>query len=244
MIPAGGAGDCFTATANCYEIGVAGPRPTQHWDVTFDEALSVGVRTKTWSIHVGGSFLDVPATNPFYRYIETLFHDGVTGGCSGGNYCLTNPVTRAQMAVFLLKARFGGLYRPPAATGAVFADVPVSNPFAAWIENLSALQITSGCGGSNYCPDDVVTRKQMAVFLLKTREGSTYDPPDCTGVFADVPCTPGTGFSDWIEELYNRAITGGCSPSPLNYCPDNANNRGQMAVFLSKTFGLPLYGGF
>jgi hypothetical protein len=81
----------------------------------------------------------------------------------------------------------------------------------------------------------------MAVFLLKAHDGASYDPPDCTGVFADVPCTPGTGFSDWIEELYNRGITGGCSQSPLNYCPDNPNNRGQMAVFLVKTFGLLLY---
>ena len=83
----------------------------------------------------------------------------------------------------------------------------------------------------------------MAVFLLKAFEGSTYDPPDCTGIFDDVTCTPGTGFSDWIEELYNRGITGGCSMAPLEYCPTNPNNRGQMAVFLVKTFGLVLYGG-
>ncbi len=53
---------------------------------------------------------------------------------------------------------------------------------------------------------------------------------------------PGTGFSDWIEELYARGITGGCSAAPPSYCPDNPDNRGQMAVFLLKTFGLVLYG--
>jgi len=46
-------------------------------------------------------------------------------------------------------------------------------------------------------------------------------------------------FADWIEELYDRSITGGCSAA---YCPTNPNNRGQMAVFLTKTFGLILYG--
>ena len=81
----------------------------------------------------------------------------------------------------------------------------------------------------------------MAVFLLKTLEGSAYDPPDCAGVFDDVACTPGTGFSDWIEELSSRQITGGCSATPPLYCPDDPNNRGQMAVFLVKTFGLLLY---
>jgi len=82
----------------------------------------------------------------------------------------------------------------------------------------------------------------MAVFLLKTLQGAAYDPPGCTGVFSDVPCTPGTGFPDWIEQLYARQITGGCAAAPLMYCPTSPNNRGQMAAFLVKTFSLLLYG--
>ncbi len=180
----------------------------------------------------------------FYRFIETLFHNGVTGGCTGGNYCPSDPVTRAQMAVFLLKSKYGSAHVPPPCTGTVFTDVPCTGePFDPWIEELSGLGITGGCQASPplYCPSNTVTRQQMAVFLLKAFEGSSYDPPDCAGIFDDVPCTPGTGFSDWIEELYNRQITDGCSQSPLNYCPTNPNNRGQMAVFLTKTFGLQLY---
>ena len=130
--------------------------------------------------------------------------------------------------------------RPAVAT---FNDVPTSHPFFQYVEALAASGITGGCGNGNYCPNNTVTRQQMAVFLLKALEGFDYDPPDCAGIFDDVPCTPGTGFSDWIEELYNRGITGGCSVVPLEYCPTNPNNRGQMAVFLVKTFGLVLYGG-
>jgi hypothetical protein len=76
----------------------------------------------------------------------------------------------------------------------------------------------------------------MAAFLLKTKEGSTYVPPDAVGMFADVP--PGSLFEDWIEELYNRAITSGCAVLPLRYCPTNSVTRGEMAVFLTRTFGL------
>ena len=75
--------------------------------------------------------------------------------------------------------------------------------------------------------------------LLKTLEGSDYVPHDCEGVFDDVPC-PGNVFADWIEELADRDITGGCGGS--NFCPASPNTRGQMAVFLTKTFGLLLYG--
>ncbi len=61
--------------------------------------------------------------------------------------------------------------------------------------------VTGGCGGGLYCPDNTVTRQQMAVFVVKALEGSAYDPPDCVGIFDDVSCTPGAGFSDWIEEF-------------------------------------------
>jgi len=71
---------------------------------------------------------------------------------------------------------------------------------------------------------------------MKAKHGSAFDPPDCAGLFEDVPCTPGTGFSDWIEQLVAEAITGGCSVSPALYCPGSAVTRGQMAVFLEKTF--------
>ena len=236
-------GTCNKAVSDCYLVHAeATNRPAQHWDASVDEILSNG-GLQTWPIHIGESFADVTTAHQFYAFIENLFHNRVTGGCAGGNYCPTNPVTRAQMAVFLLKAKYGFAHVPPNCTGTRFDDVPCTGgAFDPWIEELAALQITGGCGGTLYCPDNPVTRGQMAVFLLKALEGSTYNPPDCAGIFDDVPCTPGVGFSDWIEELSARNITGGCQASPPLYCPTNPNNRGQMAVFLVKTFQLLLYG--
>ncbi|MFY9552463.1 MAG: S-layer homology domain-containing protein [Thermoanaerobaculia bacterium] len=230
--------DCNSATGNCYLMTVSGTRPVQHWDATFTESLSVSSIARTWKLHVGDSFPDVPTSNQFYGFIENLFHNGITGGCAGGNYCPTNSVTRAQMAVFLMKSNLGATEIPPPATGTVFADVPASNPFAPWIEQLAGFQITGGCGGGNYCPNKPVTRAQMAVFLLKSEHGSSYTPPACTGIFPDVPCP--SPFADWIEQLFHENITGGCGGG--NYCPSNPNTRGQMAVFLVRTFGLQLYG--
>jgi uncharacterized repeat protein (TIGR03803 family) len=181
-------------------------------------------------------FLDVASAHPFHDFVASIVRAGITAGCGGGNYCPSAPVTRAQMAVFLLKAEHGPAYAPPACTG-TFADVACPSPFADWIEQLAAEGITGGCGGGNYCPASPVTRAQMAVFLLKTLLGSGDVPPPATGLFGDVP--PGSFAADFIEDLYNRQITGGCSASPLLYCPNNSNTRGQMAVFLTKTFGLP-----
>ena len=71
------------------------------------------------------------------------------------------------MAVFLLKTSQGPGYAPPPATGTVFADVPASGFAAAWIEDLAGRSITAGCGGENYCPANLSTRAQMAVFLVR-----------------------------------------------------------------------------
>ncbi len=178
-------------------------------------------------------FADVPVSSPFHADILTIAAAGITSGCGGGNYCPTSPVRRDQMAVFLLKSEHGSSYVPPACAG-VFADVPCPSTFADWIEQLATEGVTSGCGGGNYCPSSSVTRAQMAVFLLKTKNGSTYVPPPATGIFGDVPV--GSFAADFIEALYNQGITGGCQASPLLYCPGNAVLRQQMATFLVRTF--------
>ncbi len=180
-------------------------------------------------------FLDVPGSDPFHSAIETIVRDGVTAGCGAGNYCPSAPATRAQMAVFLLKSKYGSSHVPPPAVG-LFADVPPSDPFAPWIEQLANMGVTAGCGSGNYCPSSPVTRAQMAVFLLKTRNGPVYSPPAPSGIFGDVPVSD--PFAPWIEQIYNEGITGGCSASPLLYCPGSPTTRGQMAVFLVKTFSL------
>jgi streptogramin lyase len=247
-VAAGASADCNTSPGGCYLMTVSGARPLQHWDATFTETLSpsstpstpntIPLATKTWTLHVGESFPDVPTSSPFYGFIENLFHHGVTGGCVGGDYCPTTSVTRAQMAVFLMKSKLGATETPPPAAGTVFADVPANNPFAPWIEQLAGFQITGGCGGGNYCPNNPVTRAQMAVFLLKAEHGTAYTPPNCTGIFPDVTCP--SQFANWIEQLSAEGITGGCGGD--DYCPGNPNTRGQMAVFLVKTFGFKLYG--
>ena len=120
---------------------------------------------------VGAStgFGDVPTDYWAAAFIKQLVADGITVGCGSGNYCPENGVTRAQMAVFLLRSKHGGSYTPPAVgsdTG--FGDVATDYWAAAFIKQLVAEGITAGCGNGNYCPEQPVTRAQMAVFLVRT----------------------------------------------------------------------------
>jgi len=240
----GAAARCSTATGNCYAVAVgAGSRPSVHWDTSLAESVSSG-GPRAWTLHLGESFSDVPRTDPFYRFVETLLHRGITAGCAATppRYCPANPVTRAQMAVFVLVAREGAGYAPAAcvAGSEIFADVPAASGFCRWVEELARRGVASGCGGGSYCPNDAVSRAQMAVFVLRTLEpGST--PPACASggeVFADVPAA--SGFCRWIEELARRGVVGGCGGG--NYCPEGPVSRAQMGVFIGATFGLTLYG--
>jgi hypothetical protein len=116
-----------------------------------------------------GVFGDVPTNHWAAAWIERLAAEGITAGCGSGNYCPGTPVTRDQMAVFLLKAKHGSDYVPPEATG-IFDDVQPDYWAAAWIERLAAEGITAGCSTSplQYCPATPVSRDQMAVFLVRT----------------------------------------------------------------------------
>jgi hypothetical protein len=185
-------------------------------------------------------FFDVPETYWAWNYIERLYTAGITSGC-GTNpliYCPASIVTRDQMAVFLLRGEHGSSYLPPTATG-IFQDVPANYWAADWIEQLAAEGITSGCSVNPklYCPTSVVTRDQMAVFLLKAKHGSGYVPPKATGIFEDIPIN--YWAADWIEQLAAEGVTSGCSAGPMLYCPGTPVTRDQMAVFLVRNFNLP-----
>ena len=184
-----------------------------------------------------GSRTSSTSTRPnlFHRFVENILRKGVTAGCATpGNYCPANPVTRAQMAVFLLKSKYGATYVPPPANGPVFGDVPPSNPFAPWIEQLATELITAGCSSGNYCPNNPVTRAQMAVFLLKSARGPNLRaarprPVSSRTCRYRAPSRRGSTCSPMRRSRAAAAAT--------NYCPNNPVTRGQMAVFLTKTFG-------
>ena len=113
----------------------------------------------------GTVFGDVSASAFAAGFIEELSVQGISAGCGGGNYCPDAALTRAQVAVLLLKTKHGSDFVPPPATGMVFTDVPAGAFAADWIEQLALEGVTAGCGGGNFCPDAPVSRAQAAVFV-------------------------------------------------------------------------------
>jgi murein DD-endopeptidase MepM/ murein hydrolase activator NlpD len=186
------------------------------------------------------TFADVPTTYWAWNHVERLYGAGITGGCgvNPSRYCPEGLVTRAEMAVFLERGIHGSLYGPPTVgAGTGFGDVPASYWAAPFVKQLVTEGITVGCGSGNYCPEQPVTRAQMAVFLLRSRYGGSYAPPAVgagTG-FGDVPAN--YWAAAFIKQLVAEGITVGCGSG--NYCPEHPVTRAQMAVFLVRAFGLP-----
>jgi hypothetical protein len=94
------------------------------------------------------------------------------------------------------------------------------------VTTLVSSAITVGVGGGLYGVDQPTLHQQMAVFLLKARHGLCYTPRSAPASFR----------MSRAEQLPDENITDGCGGG--NYCPGNNNTRGQMAVFITKTFGL------
>jgi len=188
----------------------------------------------------GELFKDMPAGSTGYQEAKKLYNAGITSGCqvSPTLFCAACPLTRAQMATLLVRSMLafdpgsGSRFNGPAPS---FGDVPQDHPHRAAIQNIAAAGVTLGCtpDGSKFCPEQPVTRGQMAAFLGRARQWQLV-PGSQT--FADVPSIH--RFYREIETLHALGITSGCKSSPPAYCPDATLTRGQAAVFIARAFGL------
>jgi len=175
-------------------------------------------------------FNDVPPGSFGFDAINLLAQKKITNGCSPAMYCPSENITRAEMAYFLVTAAYNGAAFTTNQSP-YFTDVPVGSFEFDQIQKLYELGITTGCGGGEFCPNETVTRDQMAVFLIRARYGATtvFDYPPLQ-IFSDVP--PTYWAYSWIQRMSEDQITSGCAPDL--YCPTENVTRAQMAIFLMK----------
>ena len=190
-----------------------------HWNVA-DSSFLERIEPE---VERGGpmEFVDVPPNHPMRSEVGWLAERGVTRGCGSDRFCPDQGVTRGQMAAFFHR------YAPDVAMRVdpvVFTDVTGSifDEDIAW---LAQTGITRGCGAGSYCPDDIVTRGQIAAFLYRLLgDGSA----EAAQVFRDVPIE--SPFVIEIAWLAQHGVTDGCGQG--DFCPDDAMTRAEMAVLL------------
>ena len=182
----------------------------------------------------GGTFTDDNG-NTHEGAIEAIAREGITRGCNppaNTLYCPDDSVSRGQMAAFLVRA-----FELTANTHLGFSDVPDDHTFTNDIGKLATAGITKGCNppaNDRFCPDDPVSREQMAGFLVRALGLTDNTHPG----FVDVP--PGDTFAEDIGKLATAEITKGCNPPDNDrFCPNEAVGRDQMASFLARASNLP-----
>jgi hypothetical protein len=197
--------------------------------------VGVGVAASGSRMYIDVIFMKGPGglvTGPFWddetsvhqADIASAWESGVTNGCGYGRYCPSGLVTRGQMAAFLVRSL--GL---PATSKDHFHD-DEGHLFEADINALAQAGITAGCSSARFCPDDPVTRAQIASFL---RRGLGL-PATSKDHFHD---DEGHLFEADINALAQAGITAGCSST--RFCPDDPVRRDQMASFLVRSVVSP-----
>ena len=180
-----------------------------------------------------GTFLDDDG-HLFEADIEWLAGESITQGCNpptNDMFCPDSHVTRGQMAAFLVR----GLGLTDQLDDPFVDDD--DSIFEADIEKLAAAGITKGCnpseGNTKFCPNDKVTRGQMAAFLVRALG---YVDDGGGDLFVD---DNDSIFESDIDRLGTAGVTKGCNPSEGNtkFCPTDYVTRGQMAAFLHRALG-------
>ena len=200
-------------------------------------ALIVATTVTTLSVpaialSVRGPFID-DDTNTHEANIDSIEAAGITRGCNppaNTRFCPNNSVTRGQMAAFLNRAA-----SLPAPSRDYFSDDNGST-FENDINRIAEAGITRGCNppaNTRFCPDQTVTRGQMAAFLARA-----LDLPNTTHDFFSDDSTSIFEFD--INRMAAARITLGCNP-PTNdrFCPNRVVIRGEMATFLARAYDLP-----
>ena len=197
--------------------------------LAFTSVIGVGPAGAATHPVPGGTFVDDDG-NLHESSIEAIFAAGITVGCVPGFYCPASLVSRAEMAVFLLRAV---QQQPADQYHGYFSDVPAGQWYTVSVERLHELGITSGLGDGRYGPDLPVSRAEMAAFLVRA-----FNLPVAatTGSFVDVPVAE--WYAPSVEAVRQAGVTTGCASAPPSFCPDGLVLRDQMASFLARALGL------
>jgi hypothetical protein len=144
-------------------------------------------------------------------------------------------IIRRGLAAILAVALVATLGPGPATADAAvsapsFEDVAPTSPHAPAIGLMAAAQITLGCAPDRFCPNDRITRAQVASLMARTL---SIDPVRLAA-FSDVGAT--SPHSGNINALAARGIVQGCAPA--SYCPARSMSRAQMATILARAFDL------
>lgn len=110
-------------------------------------------------------YTDVPASHPFFRYIQKLKELNLGQECAPQQFCPESAATRGLAAQWIVQAKFGNTPAYPATP--YFTDVTAADPLFPFVQTFRQLGYTIGCGGTLFCPNNPARRGELSVFLIR-----------------------------------------------------------------------------
>jgi mannan endo-1,4-beta-mannosidase len=257
--------DAIMANAVAYGIGYLGWSWSGNTGAYLDMVTDFNPNKETWwgdriingangirqtsveaTVYKGTTFADVPFSYPYWRDIEILVANGMTGGCSTNplKYCPDQTMDRGQAAVFMLRGKFGSSFAPMPSTHIFKDDWKEGSWAEPWAEAMYYNGLSAGCLPSprKYCPWDQMPREQAVIFTLRMRYGTDYIPPAATGtLFADM-ADVNYFASPWAEQAYKDGLIAACGKSggkPM-FCPKVLVSRGLGAQMIVRAKNLTM----
>ena len=208
--------------AGCWRVrvvGVVAAAVTAWMAVAVVAVAPAGAQAAGFDDVAEGAYYSVP--------VAALAELGVFAGteCAQG-FCPGEAIDRKTMAVWVVRVLDGE--EPPAVSESSFGDVDAAGFHAPFIARMAELGVTQGCGdGTVFCPDRVVSRAQMAVFLTRAFGLPAGADPGFVDVAGDA------WYVAAVSSLVASGITQGCGDG-AGFCPEQDTSRAQMATFIHR----------
>jgi hypothetical protein len=115
-------------------------------------------------------FRDVPETAYYYKAVLWAVENQVTSGTSAGKFSPAKICTRAQIVMFLWRAKGSPAMTDPSAS-IPFQDVPEGSYYRDAVAWAVQAHVTSGTSARSFSPEAPCTRAQIVTFLYKAIHG-------------------------------------------------------------------------
>jgi hypothetical protein len=161
-------------------------------------------------------FNDVPVGTAGFAFIQEMSQLGITSGCSAGEFCPTDSVSRNEMAIFVIRMRYGATAMFDFPTTPYFTDVTPETFGWSWIQRLKEDNITNGCTETTFCPTEPVTRGEMAIFIMAGGFNALL-PPGTPVISTITPATivHGTTATYTVTGLNTNFVQGITTLAPI-----------------------------
>ncbi len=220
-------------TARSLTLTGLAPGAVHHVDIRAENAAGRSWRTTVSLGSLGASVPPAPGYwfsdddgNVHEGAIEAIAAAHITLGCREDLYCPDEDVKRGQFASLLVRA-FPDLV--PDNAEDFFSDDDASVHEDA-TNRLASAGIAPPCAPGRFCPDDSLTRAQMATMLTRALSGLV---PPIRDHFTD---DDGSAHEIAINALASNGIVAGCGPG--RFCPDDPVRRDQAAALLARALDL------